>query len=173
MSFELVFSCSSDKQPGIELLGFMIVLFLIFEEFPYCFPQLLCDEAKLGSAPPHEIKPIRRHRGVVKESAVFIAGSPGSWCLKGLNSSLAHGFQGKVFKDRVREGAWSARGHSSDWSVVRSSSQHHQPCGSDWSEIYVLMRSTQLTSSTWWGFLHLQNCSKDVTQYNLQPLRRN
>ena len=52
---------------------------------------------------------------------MFIAGSPGSWCLKGLNSSLAHGFQGKVFKDRVREGVWSARGHSSDWSVVRSS----------------------------------------------------
>ena len=42
---------------------------------------------------------------MVKERAAFIAGhqarNPGSWCLK---DKFPDGFQGKVFKDRVREG---------------------------------------------------------------------
>lgn len=57
---------------------------------------------------------------------------------------LAASFQKKVFKDRVRErdlwDVWSAFGHSSDWlggEVMMS--QHHQPPGSDHSEVYVLV----------------------------------
>ena len=65
----------------------------------------------------------------------------------------------KVIKDRM----WLACGHASDWLVVREPrSQHHQ-AGSDYSGIYMLEGSIQLTS-TWWGFLYLQNSSKDMAQ---------
>ena len=53
------------------------------------------------------VKPIYRHQAVVKESVVFIAGrkpkSPGQLMLKRLPQILKF-FQGKVFKDRVKEG---------------------------------------------------------------------
>ena len=39
--FKLVFLFSSEKNPGVELLDCMLVLFLVFEEPPYCFPQWL------------------------------------------------------------------------------------------------------------------------------------
>lgn len=42
--FKLVFSFSLDKHPEMELLGCMdcvVVVFLIFEEPPYCFPVWL------------------------------------------------------------------------------------------------------------------------------------
>ena len=42
--------------------------------------------------------------------------------------------------------------------VIRS--QHHQPSGSNWSGVYGLAGSRQLTSSTWWRFEYLQNSSK-------------
>ena len=35
--FELVFLFSSDKYPGVELLDFIKLIFLLFEEPPYCF----------------------------------------------------------------------------------------------------------------------------------------
>jgi len=38
---KLVFLFSSDICPGVELLDHMVVLFLVFEELPYCFPQWL------------------------------------------------------------------------------------------------------------------------------------
>ena len=41
-------------------------------------------------------------------------------------------------------------------------SQQHQP--SNWSVGYVLVGSIELTSSTWWGFQCLKNCSKDMAQ---------
>ena len=37
--FDLVFSFSLDKYPEVELLDHMVVLFLIFEAPPHCFPQ--------------------------------------------------------------------------------------------------------------------------------------
>ena len=39
--FTLVFLFSSNAYPEVELLGHVIVLFLILEEPPYCFPQQL------------------------------------------------------------------------------------------------------------------------------------
>ena len=41
--FKLVFFAffGGDIYPGVELLGHIVVLFLIFEEPPYCFPQYL------------------------------------------------------------------------------------------------------------------------------------
>ena len=67
------------------------------------------------------------------------------------------GFYSKGSKRR----AWSARGHSFDWLVVRiSGHQHHQPSGSNQPGVYMLVPSIELTSSTWWGFQYLQNSSK-------------
>ena len=39
-------------------------------------------------------------------------------------------------------------------------SQHHQPSGSNWSGVSVLVGSIQVTSPTWWRFQYLQNSSK-------------
>ena len=39
--FELVFLFPLDIVPEVELLAHTVVLFLIFEAFPYCFPQRL------------------------------------------------------------------------------------------------------------------------------------
>ena len=39
--FELVSLFSLDIFPGIELMDHMVVLFLVFEEHPYCFPLQL------------------------------------------------------------------------------------------------------------------------------------
>ena len=81
---------------------------------------------------------------------------------------LPEGFQGKVFKDRVKE---RVVGYViSSWTffllvggeVIRR--QHHQPSGSNWSGVYMLVGSIQLTSPTWWGFQNLQNSSKDRAQ---------
>ena len=46
--------------------------------------------------------------------------------------------------------------------VVRS--QHHQPSGSNWSGVYLLVGIIQLTSSTWWRLQYLQNISKDMAE---------
>ena len=66
-------------------------------------------------------------RASSKESRKLVLKSP----------ELLEGFQGKIFKDRMRErglwGAWSADGHSSDVF----GSQHHQLSGSSWSGVYV------------------------------------
>ena len=43
-------------------------------------------------------------------------------------------------------------------------SQHHQPSGSNWSGVCVLVGSMYLTSSIWWGFQYLLNRSKDMAQ---------
>ena len=74
------------------------------------------------------------------------------------------GFQGKVFKRQGEVEGHKMCDHSSDWLVVRTGSQRHQPSGSSWSGVYLLVVSIQLTSSTWWGFQYLQNSSKDMAQ---------
>ena len=51
-------------------------------------------------------------------------------------------------------------------------SQHHQPSGSNKSGVSVLVGSIQLTSSTWWGFHHLLNSSKDVVQNIIYSLKK-
>ena len=45
-----------------------------------------------------------------------------------------------------------------------SKSQHCQPSGSSWSGVSVLAGSTQLPSSTRWGFQYLQNSLKHTAQ---------
>ena len=45
-----------------------------------------------------------------------------------------------------------------------SERQHHQPSGSYWSGVYMLVGSTQLNSSTRWGFSICKISSKDVAQ---------
>ena len=66
-----------------------------------------CYQTKLGSTCPHAVKPIYCYEVVVKESTAFIAGhqarSPGQLVVK--RPWTPHGFQGKVFKDREREGS--------------------------------------------------------------------
>ena len=65
-----------------------------------------CYQTKLGSACPRAVKPIYWHWVLVKESAAFTEGHqarrPGQLVLK--RPKFPEGFQGKVFKDRVREG---------------------------------------------------------------------
>lgn len=76
------------------------------------------------------------------------------------------GFQGKAFKDRVREGRLPARGHSADGGEgVRS--QQRQLSASSRSGVCVLVGSTELTSSTWWGFQCLQGSSGIHSEYCL------
>ena len=81
---------------------------------------------------------------------------------------LLEDFQGKVFKDRVREegcvcviSSWTFF-----WLVVGEviRSQHHQPSSSNWPEVYMLLGSIKLTSFTCWGFQCLHNSSKDMAQ---------
>ena len=83
-----------------------------------------------------------------------------------------HGFQGKAYKDRERgrvAGVWTAFWLAGGEVI---GSQHHQPSGSSWSGISVLVGNTQLTSPIWWGVQSLQSIWKDLAQ-NLLPLRRN
>ena len=94
------------------------------------------------------------------KQGVQVNGAQKSWTLKG--------FQRKVFKDWVRErvavhviGSWTFFWLVDD-EVTRS--RHHQPSGSSRSGGYMLVGSTQLTSSTWWGSPYPQNSSKDMAQ---------
>ena len=86
---------------------------------------------------------------------------------------LPEGFQGKAFKHRWRE---SVEGYATSlWTyfwlagseVIRN---QHQPSGSSRSGVYLLVGSTQLPSSTWWGLQHLQNISKDRTKNMIYSL---
>ena len=94
----------------------------------------------------------------MKRSAEFIGEyqtrSPGQLVFK--RPELTKGFQGEVFKDRVREGIVGCVISSRTFFCVIGGevmvSQHHQPPGSSWSGVYVLVGSIQLTSSTSWGF---------------------
>ena len=60
---------------------------------------------------------------------------------------------------RRLQGLWSAHGYLliGVWWGIRN--QCHQA-----SRFYVLVGSTQLASSPWWGFLFLQNSTKDLAQ---------
>ena len=79
-----------------------------------------------------------------------------SWQLVLKRPKHPDGFQGKVFKTRVREWVAGCVISSRTFFCVIGGevmvSQHHQPSGSSWSGVYVLVGSIQLTSSTSWGF---------------------
>jgi len=81
---------------------------------------------------------------------------------------LPVGFQGEVFKDRVREGSLGCV--ISVWTFFSlaggevTGSKHHQPPGFNSSGVCVPVGSMQLTSSAWSGVQYLQNKSKDRTQ---------
>ena len=107
---------------------------------------------------------------VVKESEEFIAGhqarNPGKLVLK--RPWTPNGFQGKVFKDRVREGSCEVYDQLVDslltgwwWGNRESTSSIFWPQGSD---VFMLVGLIQLTFFTWWGFQYLQNSSKYVAQ---------
>ena len=77
---------------------------------------------------------------------------------------LPNGFQGKVFKDRVRErvvgymiSSHPILGSVGD-EVIRN--QQYQPSGSTQSGLCVFVVSMHLTFSTWWRFRYLQNSSE-------------
>ena len=104
------------------------------------------------------------------EGAAFIAGhqarSPGKLVLK--RPWTPNGFQGKVFKDRVREGSCEVYDQLVDslltgwwWGNRESTSSVFWSQGSD---VFVLVGLIQLTFFTWWGFQYLQNSSKYVAQ---------
>ena len=129
-----------------------------------------CYRTKLGSTCPHAVKPIYWYEVVVKESAAFIAGhqarNPGKLVLK--RPWTPNGFQGKVFKDRVREGSCEVYDQLVDslltgwwWGNRESTSSIFWPQGSD---VFMLVGLIQLTFFTWWGFQYLQNSSKYVAQ---------
>ena len=119
-------------------------------------------EPKLTSACPQAVKPVYWHKVVIKESAVFIAtvrqGVQSSYCWKALNPS---GYQWKIFTGRVSEKVLGCM--TSSWTflwlvggeIIKN--QHYQPSGSNWSVVHVLVGRIQLISSTWWGFVYLQN----------------
>ena len=47
--------------------------------------------------------------------------------------------------------------------IIRS--QHHQPSGSDWSGVYMLVDGIQLASSVWWRFFSVcKNSWNDMAQ---------
>ena len=83
-------------------------------------------------------------------------------------SGLPDSFQGRVFKDRVSGKVCRVHDYLMDILQISwwwgNGSQHHQPSGSKPAETFLLVGSTQLTSSTWWGFQYLQNSSKDMAQ---------
>ena len=72
---------------------------------------------------------------------------------------FSSGFQGKVFKDRMREG--DAGCGISSWMFFRLvggeviGSQHHLPSVSNPPGVCGLVGGMQLISSTWWGFQQL------------------
>ena len=83
---------------------------------------------------------------------------------------LLGGFQGRDFKDRIREclsgtviSSWTFF-----WLVGGevSGSQHHQPSDSNWSEVLHACEQHAMNrmSSTWWGFQYLQNSSNQMAE---------
>ena len=120
-----------------------------------------CYQTKLGSAHLMSSKANLLQQIVVKESTVFFAGpSKEDGKLMFQRPKLPVGFQGRVFKGEVRERAtgclisswtffWLVGGEVTGWYFW---SQHHQPSGSNWSGVSVLVVSMQLTPTTWWGF---------------------
>ena len=95
---------------------------------------------------------------VMKESAAFIAGhhnkclTKESTLLVLKRPKLPEGFQEKVFKYKLREEDCEVCVQLMKFlslvggEVIRS--QHHRPSVSNWSEVYVLVGSMQLTFST-------------------------
>ena len=85
------------------------------------------------------------------------------WRLVLKRPELPDGFQGKVFRDRVRERVAGCA--TSLWTFFWlvggevDGSQHYQPSSSNQSGVYVLVVSMQLTFSTSWGFQYSQNIS--------------
>ena len=80
---------------------------------------------------------------------------PKAFGKKFLKTGWVRGVVGCVISSRPL--LWLAGGE-----VIRS--QHLQPSSSNWSGVQVLVGSTELTSSSWWGFQHWQSSSKDMAQ---------
>lgn len=101
---------------------------------------------KISSILPHALKQIYRPWVVVKKRVAFIAGAKqGVWAANALkDSKLPSGFQGKVFKDRVRERGCRECNQLMDIVLIAwwwgHGRQHHQP-GSNRSGGYVLVGS--------------------------------
>ena len=96
----------------------------------------------------------------------YQARSSGSMHLSGLNSL-------KAFRERFLNTEWGTEVVErviSSWTffwyvgceIIRS--QHHQPSGSNQSEVCVLVGNIQLTSFIWWGFQNLKHSSKVMAQ---------
>ena len=104
---------------------------------------------------PCRVKPVNGHQVVLKENAAaFIAGAKQQ--VQAASAQKAQhpgGFQGKVFKTRMREGVVGcvlSHGHSSDWLVVRPSGVN---IINFWFRLvwgHRFVDSNQLTSSARW-----------------------
>ena len=100
---------------------------------------------------------------VVKESSVYCRAPS-----KQSRHRLPDGFQGKVFKDRMRQGEGGVHDQLVEFfglvggEVIRG--QHYQSSDSNQSGVCMLVGSIQLTSPTWWGFQYLQNSSQDISK---------
>ena len=126
---------------------------LFSTSFPWCWYL-----TKLGSVCPCIVKPIYWHLVMVKKKYSVYCRAPSKEYGKRIpkRPNLPDGFQGKVFKDRVRErvSVYLISSWTFFWLVGGEviGSQHHQPSGPNWSGVYVLVVSMQLTSFTWRGF---------------------
>ena len=132
-----------------------------------------CYPIELGSARPYPVKPVYWHQVTVKESAAIYCRVPSqeSRQLVLRRPELSNGFQGKVFKDRMRGRVAGCM--ISSWTFFWlvggevMGSHHHRPSGSNRSGIFVLVGSIQLISSTWWRLQYLPNSTKDMAQNNI------
>ena len=106
-------------------------------------------------------KPTYWHLVVVKKSTAFITGTKQGECAAcAQNTELPRGFQGRIFKQNVKERVtgymiswctilWFVDGEVTGWCYRNL---NYQPSGSNQPEVYLLVVRMQLTSSTWWGF---------------------
>ena len=118
------------------------------------FPCALVTKPNLGlPTQSSTAKPIYWHQIVVKGSTTLMQDtnkSMGSKCSKDLNSQMVSSEEFlKVRWGRGSRVAWSTHGQcSSSWLVMRITwclgTLNHQPSGSSWSGIYVLVGSNSL-----------------------------
>ena len=83
----------------------------------------LCYQTQLGSAHPTHSKANLLTPAVVKERAAFTAGAQhgakqGARLASARKTPTPNGFQGKVFKDKGREGGFRVRDHFVDLLLI-------------------------------------------------------
>ena len=118
-------------------------------------------------------KPIYWHHncGEGKYSIYFKAPSKVARAQKTWSPQMAfrEGFLKTVW-GRGSQSVWSAHAHLILWFVDGEVTEwcfrnlNHQTYGSNWSGVYMLVVSMQLTSSTWWGVLVSAKQLKDMAQ---------